>query len=118
MRRYVLLVLLILASIPTLAGKARNWQEAVVVSISRGDTGTAVVIPVGPNLVGGRIYQTNYRVETDDLIVVLATRGRKPLNVTVNKKTKIAFEKQNAYLVDDDGKEIKLPIVYKEAKQH
>jgi hypothetical protein len=39
-----------------------------------------------------------------------------PLNVTLNGKVKIAIEKQNAYILDDSGKEIKRPLVAKIAK--
>ncbi len=112
----VLTVALLLATSAVFAVKHRNWQEARVVKVGTQDTGQAVLFPVGGILVGSRLSQTNYYIETESILYVLATRSRKPLNLTVNGKTRIAVEGQRAYLLDDAGKEVKLPIVGKVAK--
>jgi hypothetical protein len=83
---------------------------------STGDTGNTMVLPIGPNLVAARIYETQYVFETRTLMITASSRGRKPMNLTVNKQTQLAIEKQSAYVIDDDGKELKLNIIGKRAK--
>lgn len=111
----VLLVMIALAS-SSFGAKQRDWKDARLVSVSVDDTGSAAVIPIGGALYGAKIYQTNYRFETPDLIIIAGRRNRKPLNLTVNRIMKVATEKQNLYVLDDDGKEIKIQIVGKRAK--
>lgn len=72
-------------------------------------------MPLGAGIVAVPLFFTQYKVETDDLIIVLVTR--KPINITLNKKTRIALDGQNAYLMDDGGKQKKLRVTLKEARK-
>lgn len=114
-RSFVLALLLVCGlSSPLFAGK-KNWQDAKVVDITSVDTGIRLAVPVGTTVVRGPIYQTNYTIETDSLLITLAKRG-KPVNVTLHGATKIALDGDHAYLLDDSGKTVKLPVVGKVAK--
>lgn len=42
--------------------------------------------------------------------------GGHPLNVTLNGKTKIAMDGTNLHILDDGGKDIKVPVVEKIAR--
>lgn len=72
-------------------------------------------MPLGTGVVAVPLYFTQYKVETEDLIIILATR--KPIDITLNKKTRIALDGRNAYLIDDEGKEKKLRVTLKEARK-
>lgn len=109
--KYALVVLLLFSSA---FAKKRDWKDAVVVAQGTSNGGVAA-LPVGTAIVALPLYFTEYKVETDDLIIVLATR--KPINITLKKKTQIALNGKNAYLIDDDGKEKKLRIVLKEERK-
>ena len=115
MRRY-LLCLLALSSFAF--GAERAWQDAVVTKVSSTENNGAAVAPVGAMLVGVpiRIVSTYYTVKTADMSYLLLWKNqRKPLNVTLNAKTKISVEGQNAHIIDDEGHDKKLPIVLKAA---
>jgi len=120
---------LFLASMAS-AKKDRIWIPAKVVSISStmSDNGVAVV-PVGPNIYGVRIKTTTiyYRIETADMIYVLALISNNatdwhrehPLNLTLHGETKISIDRdgKNAHVLDDGGKDVKVPIAEKIAKE-
>lgn len=107
-----ILVLLLLCSCAF--AKQRDWKDAIVVA-QGSSNGGAAAMPLGTGIVAVPLYFTQYKVETNDLIIVLSTR--KPINITLKKRTRIAFDGKNAYLIDDDGKEKKLRILLKEARQ-
>jgi hypothetical protein len=83
----------------------------------KGDSGAAV-IPVHGMLLGVPIENstTYYRIETEKMIYVITPKKNVLLNVTINRKTKIASDSKNVYLLDDAGKEQKVYIVQKIAK--
>jgi hypothetical protein len=103
--------------------KHLEWKDATVAAInSQANDNGAAVVPLGNVLYGVRIKSTTlwYTIETEDLTYVLGQviQGRKhPLNVTLHGKTKIAIDGPNAHILDDAGKDVKLPIVRKIAKQ-
>jgi hypothetical protein len=116
-----------------LLAKLREWKNATVAAITLGsaDSGAAVV-PVGTVWLGVRITTDciGYRIETEDMIYILEycynpivqhpwpgqhSRNRAP-DVTLNGKTKIAIDGHDAYILDDSGKEVKVPIMEKVAK--
>ena len=97
------------------------FKAATVASItsSTDDRGVAVV-PIGGGLYGGHVYVTTvwYRIETEDTTYVLAwSRKKHPLNLTLRGQTKIAIDGQNAHILDDSGKDVKVPIAEKIARE-
>lgn len=98
-------------------GAPRVWKDAKVANIGSQNGGNAV-IPVNGMLLGVPITKTYYWIETDDTTYVLgpAITKRQLLNVTLYGKTKIAVEGHNAHILDDDGKDKKMPIAQKIAR--
>lgn len=70
-------------------------------------------MPVGTAVVAVPLRSILYRINTSDLSIVV--NSSRPLNITLNKKTKVAVENQNLFIIDDAGKEKKLHIIQKEA---
>ncbi len=125
MRNVAFVVILLSASVAL--ANDRQWRDAKVTQISSSSEDNGVVVgTVGTTVVGGQIRSesTFYWIETADLTYVLAQtfnparnwRRPKPLNVTLNGKTKIAIDGTDAHILDDAGKDIKLPIVRKIAR--
>lgn len=100
---------------------SREWKNATVISVETTIVSTAS---------WGDTNVVHYKIQTGDMIYVLEyafnpavkapfpgqhTRSRSP-NVTVNGKTKISIDGRNAHILDDDGKDVKLPIVEKIAR--
>ncbi len=124
--RSIALVFFILSATPALAN-TRQWQDAKVTRIASNTEDNGVVVgTVGTTMVGGRVQSesTFYWIETADTTYILSQmfnpmrnwRRPKPLNVTVNGKTKIAVDGADAHILDDAGKDIKLPIARKIAR--
>ena len=129
-------VALILAILCTSVAQANNlkWKDAKVTRIaSRVENSGVFVDSVGTAIVGGRIKNRAmyYWIETEDMTYVLEysynpavklplpgqhSRNRTP-NVTLNGKTKIAINGHNAHILDDDGRNVKVPIFEKIARQ-
>lgn len=126
MKIAIVLYAVLLLSV-SLQAVPRKWQDAKVTAITSEVSGAAAAsVPVGTTVLTGAapLRTLYYRIETDDLVYILAlTPGRsplahprKPLNITLNGKTKIAIDGGNAHILDDAGKDVKLPIVEKIAK--
>jgi hypothetical protein len=115
------LALILLCSGLAYAGP-RPWKEGLVKNItSNSQDRGAVVVPIGGGLYGGHVIVTTvwYQVDTDDMIYMLAWVNKKhPLNLTLHGKTKIAMDSNghDAHILDDSGKDIKLPIAQKVAR--
>lgn len=116
----LLLVLLCLSA----SGEAQNrqWKGATVAKITTetADGGLAV-LPLGGAVFGVPIthHRVFYHIETEDVTYVLAWVNKKnPLNVTLGGKTKVALDRngRDAHILDDAGKEVKIPIARKIAK--
>lgn len=114
MKVLALTLILLSLSVATIA-KERQWQDASVVSSSSGNSGAAVV-PVGGMLIGVPLHRLYYRIETADIAYVVFVPGGRPLNVTIKGHTKLAVDGRNLHILDDGGKDVKLPIVQKVAK--
>lgn len=130
--KYIALLFLLLSASTTLANDKRDWKEAKVARIASSveDNG-AVAGAVGTTVIAGRIQTSAmyYWLETDDVTYVVAVtytpmrarivqpNGGRPLNVTLYGKTKISMDGTNAHVLDDAGKDIKVPIVEKIARQ-
>ncbi len=96
--------------------KSHQWKDAKVIDITS-DLGGPVVVPVAA-LVGVPVTKTFYWIQTSDTIYVLGpvlTRSQL-LNVTLHEPTRIAIDGNNAHILDDYGKDRKLPIVEKVAR--
>jgi hypothetical protein len=114
--RTLALVLIFLAASTAFANN-REWKDAKVTNITS-QSGGAVAAPIGTMIVGVPITKTFYWIETDDTTYVLgpAITKRQLLNVTLYGKTKIAVDGRNAHILDDDGKDKKIPIAQKIAR--
>jgi|SRR5580658_1522978 hypothetical protein len=98
---------------PAAPTKHYQWKDAKVIDITS-DRGGAVVVPVAA-LVGVPVTKTFYWIQTDDTIYVLGPvlTQRQLLNVTLHEPTKIAIDGNNAHILDDYGKDTKMPIAEK-----
>lgn len=125
MKRIIVFVALSVFAASALA-KNLEWKDARVVNIiSTSQNSGAAVVPVGTMLVGVPVTTntTLYQIETPEMIYILSYtfnpmvnwRNRPP-NLTVNGKTKIAIDGRNAHIIDDEGKDVKVPIARKIAK--
>ena len=100
------------------------------IAIGSSDSGAAVT-SVGSVWLGVKITTDciGYRIETDDMIYILEycynaivqhpwpgqnSRKRAP-DVTLHGKTKIAIEGHDAHILDDSGRDVKVPIMVKVA---
>jgi len=93
-----------------------EWKDAKVIDITS-DQGGTVVVPVAA-LVGVPVTKTFYWIQTNDTIYVLGPVLTKSqwLNVTLHEPTKIAIDGNNAHVLDDYGKDKKLPVAEKIAR--
>jgi hypothetical protein len=116
---HLLLVTILVASASF--AKTREWKEAKVTDVSETIVSAAA---------WGDTNIRHYTIETDDMIYVLDyaynpavkapwpgqhSKKRAP-DVTVNAKTKIAIEGKDAYILDDTGREVRMPVVKKTKK--
>lgn len=117
LRRTAFIALFLALAPAAVRGKNRNWQEAKVIKITSG-RGGAVAAPVGTMIFAVPITRTYYWIETKDLIYVLgpAISKRQQLDVTLYGKTKIAVEGRDAHVLDDEGKDRKMHIAQKIAR--
>jgi hypothetical protein len=113
------LVVLVLLSVTSFVGaKEREWQDATVTAFRSGDAGSAT-FPVGTASVTVPINQTAYWIKAGNTTYVIScyprarANGWRCPNLTVNGHTKIAIEGRNAHILDDDGKDRKVPIIAK-----
>lgn len=88
--------------------KTRDWKEAMVISTSETDISGALRAPKNT---------LHYTVETEDM-VYFVDYSYKPIkgsesgapDIAVNVATKIAVEGNHAYIVDTQGREVKLRL--------
>ena len=117
MRAATLLLLVFAAGLSPLLGSDRDWQTATFLGFSSGQSGTATV-PIGTATVTA-LSSKNYwfRTERLDFCLYFPSRlsGRVP-NLTVNGTTKISVDGRHVHVLDDDGKDWKLTIVTKVAR--
>lgn len=122
MNRMRLMILIIVFSVfcSTITAKPREWTSATVAAIdSRTENRGSAAIPVMGSLYFVPLSNTTvwYRIETDEKIYVLAWSGKQhPLNLTLYGQTKISIDGANAHILDDAGKDVKVPIVQRIAK--
>jgi hypothetical protein len=119
MRVFVLVLAILCASVAS--AKPRQWQDGILVNITDDAPGVASNAP--ETVYRYHIRRAYYWVRVGDMTYVFVNSWsvgfrspKAPLNVTLNGKVKIAIEKQNVYILDDSGKEIKRPLVAKIAQ--
>jgi hypothetical protein len=127
--RVVLVFIFLSASVAS--ANNRDWKDAKVARIASSLNDEGVVVgTVGTTAVGGHIQSSTiyYWLETQDITYVVAVtynpmrarfvqaNGGHPLNVTLNGKTKIAVDGANVHILDDAGKDVKVPVVLKVAR--
>jgi hypothetical protein len=99
----------------------RQWQDATVVDISyNSSNGGTATIPVGGIIatVPITVNRIIYRIATQDTTYILVLVNKKhPLNRTLHGKTRIAVDGSNAHILDDAGKDVKVPIAQKIANE-
>jgi len=116
------LFLVVLYSAVPAEAQSRQWRDATVANITADSAeGGVAVVPLGGTVVGVPIthHRVFYHIQTEDVTYVLAWVNKShPLNVTLGGKTRIALHSngRDAYVLDDAGKEVKLPIARKIAR--
>ena len=113
MKKPMLLMLTVLMVTASLA-KAREWQTGTIVLTSENDVSWPL---------WGEKNTLHYTIETSDMIYFVEytykpsqhNNGHAP-NLALNLPTKIAIGGKHAYLLDANGREVKLHIVKKAAK--
>lgn len=107
-------VLLCLA-MTALGATPRTWVDAEVANITTGQRTGYAVLPLGGGLIGAPLTAVRYFywIQTPDKIICVSRKNQHPLNLTLHGKTKIAIDGSRAYVLDDDGKEVKMDIMSK-----
>ena len=119
----------LVCSAAALFGKDRNWQDATVEDARTGSAGSMAVGSVTGTgsgasgwSVAGAIIVTYYSIRAGDMLYIVGcvprgtVRYRCP-DLTVHGKTRIAIEGRDAHILDDEGKDRKLPIIEKILEQ-
>jgi hypothetical protein len=113
MKKLMLLMLTMLIANASLA-KSREWQTGTIVLTSENDVSWPL---------WGEKNTLHYTIETSDRIYFVEytykpsqhNNGHAP-NIELNAPTKIAVEGKHAYLLDANGREVKLHIIKKTSK--
>lgn len=121
MRTLILVLATLWASVAWAKPKPGDWQDGVLVNITDDAPGVASNAP--ETVYRYNIRRAYYWVKVGDMTYVFVNSWsvgfhspKAPLNLTLNGKVKIAIEKQNAYILDDAGKEVERPLVAKIAR--
>ncbi|MGB8541977.1 MAG: PEGA domain-containing protein [Candidatus Acidiferrales bacterium] len=122
MRTTALIFVLFCVSASVASANNRQWKDAKVVDITSDNNGS-VDASSGTLSVTVPITRTFYWIQTEDMTYVLGPAvtpcdrllRRCPyiLDVTLYGKTKIAIDGRYAHILDDDGKDEKIPIAQK-----
>jgi hypothetical protein len=112
--------LLVLLSLPLMAkDRPRAWQDAVVLA-SHSDQHSVTTAVAGNTSVTSLVTTTYFDFATDSTIYeiscIVGQIAHRCPNVTLNGRTKIAVESRNLRILEDDGHEVKFPILSKQAR--
>ncbi len=107
-----LILLTLLATV--CVAHTRDWKTARVINVSENDVSWVL---------SGQTNIMHYTLETDDMVYFLDFKykpgerknGKAP-DIGINVVTKIAVEGSHAYVLDPNGKEMKLHVVKKNKK--
>ncbi len=94
--------------------KDYEWKDARVIDVTS-EAGKAAVVPIAA-LVGMPVTKTFYWIQTDDTVYVIGPAVNKLLKVTLHEPTKVAIDGNYAHILDDYGRDKKMPIVEKVAR--
>jgi hypothetical protein len=94
--------------------KDYEWKDAKVIDISS-QRGKAAVVPIAA-LVGMPVTKTFYWIQTDETVYVIGPAVNKLWKVTLHEATKVAIDGNYAHILDDYGRDKKMPIVEKVAR--
>jgi hypothetical protein len=107
-----LIMLTMLATV--CVANTRDWKNARVINVS--ETGVSWVV-------SGQTNTMHYTLETDDMVYFVdykykpgEKKNGKPPDIGINVVTKIAVEGSRVYVLDPNGKEMKLHVVKKNKK--
>lgn len=120
MKRWTAAFIVILSLACYAEEKPRAWQIGTLLDTDT-ESHYAGILGRGEESIHPAIYRTYqiYVIEIGDMIYECRERKRsraKGAPVTVNAPIKIAIEKDNLYLIDENGKEHKTAFVKKTAK--
>jgi hypothetical protein len=124
MWKTIILLTLALAVLPGFSNdKKWEWQTGKLVSVEQ-DAESAPGIVTGtttPLVIPTTLKTWTYTVETDTMINGFSARGKgwheRSRLSSIGKDVKFAFgDKENVWLVDEDGKEFKVTVTKKAAK--
>jgi hypothetical protein len=105
--------------------KKREWQTGKLISVEQGTEAGAGVITgktTTTPLVIPTTYKTwTYTVETNTMVYGFSAIGKgwheRPHNLTIGKEVKFALgDKEDVWVLDEDGKEFKASVTKKAAK--
>lgn len=103
--------------------KHREWQAGKLMSVEQGtEAGPGIVTgTTNPLVIPTTRKVWTYTVETDTMVYGFSTRGKglheRPQHLTVGTQVKFALgEKEDVWLLDEDGKEFKASVTKKAAK--
>ena len=117
-----------IAAAPVGAQRKRDWQEGICRDITTDSklvsvysTGTTTGNTVTGSSVPLSIQTAYYIVEAPDMIFVGAQRLRwrwsRPIDFTINRPIRFAVDKRDLYLLDAGGKEHRVELMKKIAKE-
>lgn len=124
MKRSIIAALVVFLC-PYVFAKERQWQDATVDDAKTGTAGTISAASVSGGTysasglgVAASIPLTYYWITAGEMTYVVACVPRGTIrykcpNITIHGKTKIAIEGRDAHILDEDGKDRKLPIMEK-----
>ncbi len=99
--------------------KKRDWREGAWRSSDR-MTDTRGAVAAGATVVLVKRATQEFLIETSDYEYLIAQRlksRQKPLPMTVNGPARFAIDKDDVYVIAEDGKEYKLELLQKTLKQ-
>lgn len=123
MRGSTLLCFVTLALIAVAADKPLDCKTGKLIDVrtERGSRLVGTLNQTGGELAQRRNDATYYQIDAGEIIFTakrtLTRRGDKQLDVTVNAPVKFAIQKDELYLMDEQGKSHKLAIEKKDAQE-
>jgi hypothetical protein len=101
--------------------ESRHWQDATVVKLTSDQSGSeTVIVPVGGGVYGATAPTTHqfYWIKTEKITYVIHNYSNgafveRWLVLTIGGPTKIAVDRKDIHILDDEGKDRKCRVVMK-----